>query len=88
MLADRGEYIASESTMYRLLREHNMMVHRQASAPVRRHEPTPRVATGPNRVWSWDIVRHEAHDVIETNFRADAPPDPGSHRPVGYFRLS
>ena len=56
MLADQGEYIASESTMYRLLREHNMMVHRQASAPIRRHEPTPRVATGPNRVWSWDIT--------------------------------
>jgi putative transposase len=32
MLADQGEYIASESTMYRLLREHNMMAHRQASA--------------------------------------------------------
>ncbi len=60
MLADQGEYIASESTMYRLLREHNMMMHRQASAPIRRHEPTPRIATGPNQVWSWDIVRHEA----------------------------
>ncbi len=60
MLADQGEYIASESTMYRLLREHNQMMHRQASAPVRRYEPTPRVATGANQVWSWDIVRHEA----------------------------
>ena len=56
MLADRGEYIASESTMYRLLREHNLLMHRQASAPIRRHEPTPRVATGPNQVWSWDIT--------------------------------
>ena len=35
MLADQGEYIASESTMYRFLREHNMMMHRRARAPVR-----------------------------------------------------
>lgn len=56
MLADRGEYIASESTMYRILREEQLLHHRQASAPARRHEPTPRVASGPNRVWSWDSV--------------------------------
>lgn len=56
MLADRGEYIASESTMYRILREEKMLTHRHRSAPVRRHEPTPRVATGANQVWSWDIT--------------------------------
>lgn len=56
MLADQGEYIASESTMYRILREEKMLAHRQPSAPARRHEPTPRVATGPNQVWSWDIT--------------------------------
>ncbi len=56
MLADRGEYIASESTMYRILRAEKMLAHRQGSAPARRHEPTPRIATGPNQVWSWDIT--------------------------------
>jgi len=56
MLADQGEYIASESTMYRLLKEHAMLAHRQKSMPARRHEPTPRVATEPNQVWSWDIT--------------------------------
>ena len=40
LLADRGEYIASESTMYRILREDKMLAHRHRSAPVRRHEPT------------------------------------------------
>jgi transposase InsO family protein len=56
ILADAGEYIASESTMYRLLREEKMLAHRAASAPARRHEPTPRVATEANQVWSWDIT--------------------------------
>jgi putative transposase len=27
-----------------------------ASAPVRRREPMARVASGPNQVWSWDII--------------------------------
>jgi transposase InsO family protein len=56
MLVDRGEYIASESTMYRILHEEKLLRHRQASAPARRHEPTPRAASGPNQVWSWDIT--------------------------------
>jgi len=29
---------------------------RHASAPVRRHEPIARVATGPNQVWNWNII--------------------------------
>jgi len=56
MLADQGEYIASESTMYRILREDKLLAHRQGSAPARRHESTARLATGPNQVWSWDIT--------------------------------
>jgi transposase InsO family protein len=55
-LAERGEYIASESTMYRLLEARGQLKHRAPSRP-----PTPRrlrehVATGPNQVWSWDIT--------------------------------
>jgi putative transposase len=55
-LADAGQYIASESTMYRILREENQLAHRgRAKAP----EPRPvqeHVATAPNQVWSWDIT--------------------------------
>jgi len=54
-LADAGEYLASESTMYRLLREEGQLGHRAASRP-----PVPRpqehVATRPCQVWSWDIT--------------------------------
>jgi transposase InsO family protein len=55
-LADRGEYLASEASMYRILRDEKLLVHRQKSAPARRHEPTPLEATGANQIWSWDIT--------------------------------
>ena len=52
---EAGVYLASESTIYRVLRAEQLLTHRgRAAAPVRR--ATPRhVATGPNQVWSWDI---------------------------------
>ena len=56
MLADEGRYVASESTMYRTLREARQLTHRQRSAPPRRYEPLARVADGPNQLWSWDIT--------------------------------
>ena len=54
-LADRGQYVGSESTFYRVLNAANLMAHRgRAKAPVPR--PTPELfATGPNQVWTWDI---------------------------------
>ena len=57
MLADQGEYIASESSFYRVLREANQ-VHRRgrAQAPTRHSKPTTYRADGPNQVWSWDIT--------------------------------
>ena len=56
LLADEGRYLASEPTMYRILREEALLHHRERSkAPVRR-PPTEHVATGPNQVWSWDIT--------------------------------
>lgn len=56
ILADRGIYIASESSFYRILRNHNMQYHRgrsktPASKPISTH-----CATGPNQVWMWDIT--------------------------------
>jgi len=55
-LADQGIYLASESTFYRVLKEHQMMTHRQASRPAMSHCPKEHVATGPCQVWSWDIT--------------------------------
>ena len=54
-LADRGEYVASESTFYRVLRDEDMQHHRGRSrAPVSR--PHEHVADGPWQVASWDIT--------------------------------
>ena len=54
-LADEGTYLASESTMYRILRQRRLLAHRGKSSAVEHHRPTECVATGPNQVWSWDI---------------------------------
>jgi putative transposase len=55
-LAEKGTYLASESTMYRLLRNHKQLKHRE---PIHPRTPRPKpsqVATGPNQLWSWDIT--------------------------------
>lgn len=55
-LADEGIYIASESTVYKVLKEEKMNTHRSRSnAPIKRQPPT-HVATAPNQVWTWDIT--------------------------------
>jgi len=54
-LADQGVYMASESTFYRVLKEHAMLAHRQASKPAVTR-PKEHVATGSCQVWSWDIT--------------------------------
>ena len=55
-LADQGEYLASESSFYRILREIGQLPHRgKAKAPSRRRPPAW-VADGPNQLWSWDIT--------------------------------
>lgn len=56
-LADRGIYLASESTIYRILRKEKMQHHRGTTRPPRKqHRPREHRATGPNQVWSWDIT--------------------------------
>ncbi len=55
-LADQGIYMGSESTMYRILRELKMNIHRQSSQPATRHSPDPLIANAPNQLWSWDIT--------------------------------
>ena len=56
-LADRGEYIASESTFYRILRNAKEQHHRgRSQKPKKVAPPKGHLATGPNQVWSWDIT--------------------------------
>lgn len=55
-LADDGIYLASESSFYRILKEHNMQHHRgRTEQPVTRVIST-HIATAPNQVWMWDIT--------------------------------
>lgn len=55
-LADSGEYLASESTIYRLLKKERLDSHRGRARPRRSVRPEELIATGPNQVWSWDIT--------------------------------
>ncbi|MBN2884529.1 IS3 family transposase [Patescibacteria group bacterium] len=56
-LLDKGIYIASESTFYRVLRKNSLVNHRGNSRPTNKRNPPPeRKATGPNQVWTWDIT--------------------------------
>lgn len=56
-LADRGIYIASESTFYRVLKAEDQNAHRGKSKKATNITgPETFVATGPNQVWTWDIT--------------------------------
>jgi putative transposase len=64
-LLDEGTYLASISTMYRLLRTHGESRDRRRQ---RTHPATAKpqlLARKPNDVWSWDIERHEAPGTRE-----------------------
>lgn len=56
ILADRGKYIASESSFYRILRANKMQNHRGKSKKPCIRPLSTHVATGPNQVWMWDIT--------------------------------
>ncbi len=56
-LLDEGIYLASESTYYRLLRQHGEVRERRAQAT---HPPKKKpelMADRPNLCWSWDITK-------------------------------
>jgi len=56
-LADKGTYLASESTFYRVLKAEQQLTHRQKSKPRGRvKRPRPLTATAPNQIYSWDIT--------------------------------
>ncbi len=55
-LLDLGEYIASESTFYRVMRDSNQLKHRGKGAAGQRSRPQPLKATKANEIYSWDIT--------------------------------
>jgi len=56
-LADKGCYVASESTFYRILRAENQLTHRRSERPAQsRTKPRAICATAPNQLYSWDIT--------------------------------
>lgn len=57
ILAEQGQYIASERTFYRILNMMNMLHHRGNGKPCRKSgKPGELKATGPDQVWCWDIT--------------------------------
>lgn len=56
-LLDQGVYLASVSTMYRILREHDEVRERRRQATHPARVKPELIATSPNDVWSWDITK-------------------------------
>lgn len=56
-LLDKGIYLASEASFYRVLKAHDQLHHRgRSKAPKKVGKPTSHTALGPNELWSWDIT--------------------------------
>lgn len=55
-LADKGIYVASEATLYRILREEGQLTHRGLARPGTKRPKVEHLASRPNQVWSWDIT--------------------------------
>lgn len=56
-LLDRGQYLCSVSTMYRLLAEHDQVKERRRLARHPARAVPELVATGPGQVYTWDITK-------------------------------
>lgn len=53
---DQDRYLASESTLYRVLRDADQQHHRgRQKAPTPKRQATSHKADAPNQLWSWDI---------------------------------
>lgn len=52
---DKGRYIASRASWYRVARDHAMVGDRRAVAPAKARTIPHLSASGPGQVWSWDI---------------------------------
>ncbi|BCJ64808.1 hypothetical protein GCM10009779_66250 [Polymorphospora rubra] len=56
-LLDRGVYVGSIATMYRILREHEQVRERRRQARHPARQRPELVADGPRRVYTWDITK-------------------------------
>ncbi len=56
-LLDEGVYVASVSSMYRILRSHGEVGERRRQAVHPARVKPELVATAPNQCWSWDITK-------------------------------
>ena len=55
-LADQGIYLASESSIYRIMKAAGQGQRRGRSKPPQKRPLTTHQASGPNQVWCWDIT--------------------------------
>ena len=55
-LADRGEYLASESSFYRVLKTAQLLAHRGRATPAHRARPRAYEVTAPRTLFSWNIT--------------------------------
>ena len=61
-LLDEGRYLASISTMYRVLRRHGEVNERRAQATHPARTRPELIAEAPNECWSWDITKLRGPD--------------------------
>jgi len=55
ILAEKGRYLASESSLYRVLRQQGLLVAKTPHRTRGDSRPDELKATGPRQLWSWDI---------------------------------
>ena len=55
ILAEKGTYIASESSFYRVLRQEGLLVANKPRRTLKDQRPDELKATEVNQLWSWDI---------------------------------
>jgi len=55
-LADKGQYVASESSFYRVLKAQSLLAHRGRSKPRSVAKPKAIEALAPRQLFSWDIT--------------------------------
>lgn len=55
-LADKGVYIASESSFYRVLKQNQQLTRRGRQRAPSHSKPKVYLAVAPNQVWRWDIT--------------------------------
>lgn len=56
-LLDEEQYLCSIRTMYRILEQHNEVKERRNQLRHPNYTKPELLATGPNKVWSWDITK-------------------------------